>query len=198
MMLNVLWSIFIWFKLSLNKFLMCKKICLLTMPNRIYRPSGLKPEEELALKILSIQKGIRRESSKIIKCRKMKLLVLRRRRRRSTKKLTIPMIQIVYLPPMLRLKTMLNRKRVLTRMIHPKSENKKHQINARNTLEKTSSQEYMGRKENHGYRNPCPFQVSPSNLKKKSITISFVSGLSLFFFKSLWLMLLSYLLIRNI
>src|SRR3954471_2716324 len=35
MMLNVLLSIFIWFKLSLNKFLMCKKICLLTMPNKM-------------------------------------------------------------------------------------------------------------------------------------------------------------------
>src|SRR4051812_43595771 len=34
MMLNVLLSIFIWFKLSLNKFLMCKKICLLTMPKQ--------------------------------------------------------------------------------------------------------------------------------------------------------------------
>src|ERR1041385_8569561 len=51
---------------------MCKKICLLRMPNMIYRPSGLKPEEELALKILSIQKGIRRGSSKILKCRKKK------------------------------------------------------------------------------------------------------------------------------
>ena len=31
-------SIFIWFKLNLNKFLMCKMICLLTMPNRtIYK-----------------------------------------------------------------------------------------------------------------------------------------------------------------
>src|ERR1041385_2243170 len=110
MMLNVLLSIFIWFKLILNKFLMCKKICLLTMPNRIYRPSGLKPEEELALKILSIQRDIRRGSSKILKCRKNKLLVLQRRRR-STKKLINPMIQlqvksllliqIVYLPSML-------------------------------------------------------------------------------------------------
>src|ERR1041384_1470731 len=36
MMLNVLLSIFIWFKLSLNEFLMCKNICLLTMPNRTY------------------------------------------------------------------------------------------------------------------------------------------------------------------
>ena len=36
MMLNVLLSIFIWFKLSLIKFLMCKKICLLTMPNRTF------------------------------------------------------------------------------------------------------------------------------------------------------------------
>src|ERR1041384_2282216 len=171
MMLNVLLSIFIWFKLSLNKFLMCKKICLLAMPNRIYRPSGLKPEVELALKILSIQRGIRRESSKILKCRKKKLLVLRRRRRRrSTKKLTVPMtqlqvkrlllIQIVYLPPMLRLKMVLSLKRMVKRMIHPKFEKKKHPTNARNTLEKTSSQEDMGRNENHGYRNPCPFQVS--------------------------------------
>src|ERR1041385_841512 len=165
---------------------MCKNICLLTMPNRIYRPSGLKPEVEIALKILSIQRGIRRGSSKILKCRKKKLLVLRRRRRRSTKKLTIPMIplqvksllliQIVYLPPMLRLKTVLSLKRIVKRMIHPKFEKKKHPTNARNTLEKILSQEDMGRNENHGCRNPCPFQVSLSKLKKKSITISFVSG----------------------
>src|SRR3954463_2390966 len=145
---------------------MCKNICLITMPNRIYMPSGLKPEEELALKILSIQKGIRRGSSKILKCRKKKLLVLRRRRR-STKKLTIPMIQIVYLPQMLRLKTVLSLKRMVKRMIHPKFKKKKHPKNARNTLEKTSSQEDMGRKENHGYKNLCPFQVSLSKLKNK-------------------------------
>src|ERR1041385_4222515 len=126
---------------------MCKKDLLLTMPNRIYRPSGLKPEEELALKILSIRRGIRRASSKILKYKKKKSLALRRRRR-STKKLTIPMIQIVYLPPMLRLKTVLNRKRILKRMIHPKFEKKKHPINARNTLENTSSREDVGRKEN--------------------------------------------------
>src|ERR1041385_1499541 len=177
MMLNVLLSIFIWFKLSLNKFIMCKKICLLTVPNRIYRPSVLKPEVELALKILSIQRGIRRESSKILKCRKKKLLVLRRRRRRSTNKLTIPMIQlqlksllliqIVYLPPMVRLKTMLSLKRMVKRMIHPKFEKKKHPTNARNTLEKTSSQEDMGRKENHGYITPCPFQVSLSTKEEE-------------------------------
>src|ERR1041385_3892881 len=165
---------------------MCKNICLLTMSNMIYRPSGLNPEVGLALKILSIQRGIRRESSKILKCRKKKLLVLQRRRRRSTKKLTIPMIQlqvksllliqIVYLSPILRLKTALGLKRMVKRMIHPKFEKKKHPTNARNTLEKTSSQEDMGRKENHGTRNPCPFQVSLSKLKKKSITISFVSG----------------------
>src|SRR3954469_20551801 len=142
---------------------MCKKICVLTMPNRIYRPSGLKPEVELALKILSIRRGIRRESSKILKCRKKKLLVLLRRRR-STKKMTIPMIQlqvksllliqIVYLPPMLRLKMVLSLKRMVKRMIHSKFEKKKHPTNARNTLEKTSSQEDKGRKENHGYINP--------------------------------------------
>src|ERR1044071_6348400 len=144
---------------------MCKKICLLIMPNRIYRPSGLKPEEEIALKILSIRKGIRRGSSKILKYRKKKLLALRRRRR-STKKLTITMIQIVYLPPMMRLKTVLSLKRMVKRMIHPKFEKKKHPTNARNTLEKILSQEDMGRNENHGYRNPCPFQVSLSKLKK--------------------------------
>src|ERR1041385_4687905 len=152
---------------------MCKKICLLIMPNRIYMPSGLKPEGELALKILSIRRGILRGSSKILKYREKKLLALRRR---STKKLTIPMIQIVYLLPMLRLKTVLRLKRMVKIMIHPKFEKKKHPTNARNTLEKTSSQEDMGRKENHGYRNPCHFQVILSKLKKKSITISFVSG----------------------
>src|ERR1041385_4535439 len=119
---------------------MCKEICLLIMPNRIYRPSGLKPEEELALKILSIRRDIRRESSKILKYRRKKLLALRRRRR-STKKLTIPMIQIVYLPPMLRLKTMLGLKRMVKRTIHPKFEKKKHPTNTRNTLEKTLSPE---------------------------------------------------------
>src|ERR1041385_6038920 len=153
---------------------MCKKICLLIMPNRIYKPSGLKPEGELALQILSIRRVILRGSSKILKYRRKKLLALQRRR--STKKLTIPMIQIVYLPPMLRLKTVLRLKRMVKRMIHPKFEKKKHPTNARNTLEKILSQEDMGRKENHGYRNPCPFQVSLSKLKKKSIKISFVSG----------------------
>src|SRR3954466_13165589 len=153
---------------------MCTKICLLIMPNMIYMPSGLKPEEELALKILSIRRGILRGSSKILKYRKKKLLALGRRR--STKKLTIPMIQIVYLPPVLRLKTVLSLKRMVKRMIHPKFEKKKHPTNARNTLKKTSSQEDMGRNENHGYRNPCPFQVSLSKLKKKSITISFLTG----------------------
>src|ERR1041385_7304752 len=155
---------------------MCKKICLLIMPNRIYRPSGLKPEEELTLKILSIRRGIRRGSSKILKYRKKKSLALQRRRRRSTKKLTIPMIQIVYLPPMLRLKTVLILKSMVKRMIHPKFEKKKHPTNARNTLEKILSREDMGKNENHGYRNPCPFQLSLSKLKKKSIRISFVSG----------------------
>src|ERR1041385_715651 len=154
---------------------MCKKDLLLTMPNRIYRPSGLKPEEELALKILSIRRGIRRGSRKIPKYRRKKLLALRRRRR-STKKLTIPMIQIVYLPPMLRLKTVLSLKTIVKRMIHLKFEKKKHPTNARNTLEKILSQEDMERNENHGYRNPCPFQASLSKPKKKSITISFVSG----------------------
>src|ERR1044071_877621 len=129
---------------------MCKKICLLIMPNRIYRPSGLKPEEELALKILSIRRGIQRGSSKILKYRRKKLLALRRRRRRSTKKLTIPMIQIVYLPPMLKLKTVLSLKRIVKRMIHLKFEKKKHPTNARNTLEKILSQEHMGRNENNG------------------------------------------------
>src|ERR1041385_1154938 len=129
---------------------------------------------QLALKILSIRRGIRRGSSKILKCRKKKLLDLRRRR--STKKLTIPMIQIVYLPLMLRLKTVLSLKRMMKRMIHLKFEKKKHPTNARNTLGKILSQEDMGRNENHGYRNPCRFQVSLSKPKKKSITISFVSG----------------------
>jgi len=123
-------------------------------------------------------------------------LALHRKRRRNTRRLTIPMILLqmksqlliptVYLSPMLRLKTVLNLKVIIMRrMIRLKFEKKKHLTNVRGTLKKTSSQENMGRKENHGYRNPCPFQVSPSNLKKKSIIISFVSGLNLFFFKSL-------------
>ena len=34
----------------------------------------------------------------------------------------------------------------------------------------------MGRNENHGYRNTCLSQASPSSPKKKSTTTSFVSG----------------------
>src|SRR6187401_715779 len=175
---------------------MCKEICLLTMPNKINcRLLGLRPEEELVLKILVIQRDICRESSKILKGRKKKLLSLQIRKR-NIKRLTILMILLqmksqlliptVYLSPMLRLKTVLNLKVIIMRrMIHLKFEKKKHLTNVRGTLKKTSSQGNMGRRKNHGYRNPCPFQVSPSNLKKKSITISFVNGLNLFFFKSL-------------
>src|SRR3954463_4281032 len=176
---------------------MCKKICFLTMPNKmICRPSGLRPEEELALKILSIQRGIRGELNKILKCRKKELLALPKRRKRNIRRLTIPMILLqmksqlliptVYLSPMLRLQMVLNLKiKIMRRAIRLKFKKKKHLTNVRGTLKKTSSQENMGRKENHGCRNPCTFQVNLSNLKKKSITISSVSGLSLFFFKSL-------------
>src|SRR4051812_11101233 len=101
----------------------------------------------------------------------MKLLALprRKRRRRKTRKLTTPMIPLpvknllltltAYLPPMLKLKTVLSSKRTRRRMILPRCEKKKHPTNAKSILDKTSSQEEMGRKENHGYRNPCPFQV---------------------------------------
>src|ERR1041385_1113722 len=69
------------------------------------------------------------------------------------------LIQTTYLPPMLRLKTVLNLKKMPKRMIHLRFEKKKHLISTRTTLEKTSSQEDMGRNENCGYRNPCPFHV---------------------------------------
>jgi hypothetical protein len=77
---------------------------------------------------------------------------------------------------MLRLKTVLNLKKILKRMIHPRFVKKKHPISARSILEKTSLQGDTGRNENHGYRNPCLSQASPSNPKKKSTTTSFVSG----------------------
>src|ERR1041385_3486094 len=188
MMLNVLLSIFIWFKLSLNKFLMCKKICLLIMPNRTYKPTELKLGVEHTPMTHSILRDIQRGSSKILKCKKKtRLLALQRRKRRNTRRLTIPMILLqvksqlliltAYLPPMLKQKTMPSlKKKTLRRMIHPRQGKKKHPINARGILKKTSSQEDMGRKENHGYRSPCPFQVSPSNLKKKSTIINFVNG----------------------
>src|ERR1041385_7221631 len=67
MMLNVLLSIFIWFKLSLNKFLMCKKICLLTMPNRTYKLMASRPGVEHTPRTHSILRGIQRGSSKIPK-----------------------------------------------------------------------------------------------------------------------------------
>src|ERR1041385_3978195 len=86
------------------------------------------------------------------------------------------LILTTYLPPLLKLKTVLSPKRIRRRMILSRCEKKKHPINARSILEKTSSQEDTGRKENHGYRNPCPFQVSLSNLKKKSTIINFVNG----------------------
>src|ERR1041385_2718337 len=188
MMLNVLLSIFIWFKLSLNKCLMCKKICLLIMPNRTYKLMESKLGVEHTPRTHSILRGIQRGSSKILKCKKKtRLLTLRRRKRRSTRRLTIPMILLqvksqlltltAYLPSMLKQKTMPSlKKKTRRRMILPRQEEKKHPINSRSTLEKTSSQEDMGRKENHGYRNPCPFQVSSSNLKKKSTIINFVNG----------------------
>src|SRR3954465_4982367 len=167
---------------------MCKKIFLLTMPNRtIYRLMVYRPGVEHTPRTLSIQKGIQRGSSKILKCRKKKLLDLQRRRRgRNIRKLTIPMtllliktlllIQKTYLPPMLRLKMVLNLKKMLKRMIHLRFEKKKHPTNVKSILEKISLQEDTGRNENHGYRNPCPFQVSPLKPKKKSTTTSFVSG----------------------
>src|SRR3954470_14906422 len=43
MMLNVLLSIFIWFKLSLNKFLMCKNIFLLTILSMTYQLMASRP-----------------------------------------------------------------------------------------------------------------------------------------------------------
>src|SRR3954468_1092131 len=95
------------------------------------------------------------------------------------------LIQTAYLPQMLRLKTVLNLKKMLKRMIHPRFVKKKHPISARSILEKTFLQGYMGSNENHGYRNPCLSQASPSKPKKKSTTTSFVSGCNLFFFKSL-------------
>src|ERR1041385_919920 len=69
MMLNVLLSIFIWFTLSLNKFLMCKMICLLTMPNRTYKLMASKPGVENTPRTHSILRGIQRGSSKILKCK---------------------------------------------------------------------------------------------------------------------------------
>src|SRR3954471_8639870 len=83
MMLNVLLSIFIWFKLSLNKFLMCKKICLLIMPNRTYKLMASKLGVEHTPMTHSILRGIQRGSSKILKYEKRtRLLALQRRKRR--------------------------------------------------------------------------------------------------------------------
>src|SRR3954470_6365191 len=95
------------------------------------------------------------------------------------------LLQTTYLPPMLRLKTVLNLKKTLKKMIRLRFEKKKHLTSARSILENTSLQEDMGRNENHGCRNPCPFQVSPSKPKKKSTTTSFVSAGNLFFFRFL-------------
>src|ERR1043165_976934 len=91
------------------------------------------------------------------------------------------LIQTTYLPPMLRLKTVLNLKKTLKRMIHPRFVKNKHPISVRSILEKIFLQEDMARNENHGYRNPCLSKASPSKPKKKSTTTSFVSGWNLFF-----------------
>src|SRR4051812_45159218 len=128
---------------------MYKKICLLTEPNKmVCRLSGFKPEEELALKILSIQRGTRGELNKILKCRKKELLALLKRRKRNIRRLKIPMILLqmksqllirtVYLSPMLRLKMVLNLKiKIMRRMIRLKFEKKKHLTNVRGTLKKS-------------------------------------------------------------
>src|ERR1041385_7910322 len=87
------------------------------------------------------------------------------------------LILTAYLPPMLKLETVLSPKKMIRRrMILPRCEKKMHPINARSILDKTSSQEDMGKKEKCGNKNPCPFQVSLSNLKKKSAIIYFVNG----------------------
>src|SRR4051812_15272596 len=121
----------------------------------------------------------------------MRLLAIetrkRRRRRRNTRRLKTPtsilevknllLMLTAYLPLMLKLKTVLSPKKMIRRrMILPRCEKKKHPIHARSIPEKASSQEDMGRKENRGYKNPCPFQVSLSKLKKKSIIIKFLNG----------------------
>src|SRR4051812_34535170 len=67
------------------------------------------------------------------------------------------LIQIVYLSPMLKLKTVLNLRKIMKRKIHLKYKKKKHLTIARNTLERTSLKEDMAMKENHGCRNACPF-----------------------------------------
>ena len=77
---------------------------------------------------------------------------------------------------MQKLKMVLNLINIIRRMILLKYKKKKHPTSARDILEKTLLQEDMGRKENHGYRNQCPSQVSLSKPKKKSITINFVNG----------------------
>ena len=46
---------------------------------------------------------------------------------------------------------------MLRRIIHLRFEKKKHLTSVRSIPEKTSLQEDMGRNENHGCRNPCPF-----------------------------------------
>src|SRR3954464_14601729 len=134
---------------------MCKNICLLIMPNRTYKLMELKIRVEHTPRTHSILRGIQRGSSKILKYKKKTRLLAprrKRRRRRNTRRLTIPMILLqvksqlliltAYLPPMLKQKTVPSlRKRTRRRMIHPKFEKKKHSINARGTLEKTSSQE---------------------------------------------------------
>src|SRR3954471_15054968 len=83
MMLNVLLSIFIWFKLSLNKFLMCKKIFLLIMPNMTYKLMEFKQGVEHTPRTHFILRGTQRGSSKIVKYKKKtRLLALQRRKRR--------------------------------------------------------------------------------------------------------------------
>src|SRR3954467_1139496 len=57
-------------------------------------------------------------------------------------------------------------KKMLKRMIHLRFVKKKHPISVRSILEKISLQEDTVRNENHGCRNPCLSQASPSNPKK--------------------------------
>src|SRR4051812_24105597 len=99
---------------------------------------------------------------------------------------------------MLRLKTVLKLKKTMRGMIHLRFEKKKHLTSARSTQENTSSQEDMEMKENHGYRNPCLFQVSLSKPKKKSTTISFCEWRKPLFLQIPLTDAISYLLTPNI
>src|ERR1043165_6674345 len=90
--------------------------------------------------------------------------------------------QAAYLPPMLKLKTVLNLKKTLKRMIHLMFEKKKHLTRARSILEKTSLQVRHGKKREPWVHKSMPFPSKFVKTKEEEHYNKFCEWMNLFFF----------------